>query len=51
MASSDRTTSRRLWFAVGAGFVLLVSAWTVLFVVAHRAHVGDVPLAANGGRP
>jgi hypothetical protein len=36
-----------LWLWVGAAFLLLVLAWSVLFTVARSAKVESVPLAAK----
>jgi hypothetical protein len=47
-ASGDKGAARRLWLAVGIGFLLLAAAWTALFVAAHRAQVQAVPLARPG---
>ena len=44
-------TARRLWLAVTAGFLLLATAWTALFLAARHAHVESVPLAAQPGKP
>lgn len=50
-ASSDKRTALKMWFAVAAGFLLLGLGWTVLFRVAHSAHIESVPLEQKGGRP
>jgi len=50
MAANNRASARRLWLAVAAGFLLLGTAWTVLFLAARRAHVESVPLATSPGR-
>lgn len=40
-----------LWLAVAGAFLLLGLGWTILFRVAHSAHIESVPLATKGGRP
>lgn len=37
-----------LWWAL-LGFALMLSAWTVLFVVASHHRVAEVPLATQSG--
>lgn len=46
----DRSTARRMWLAVAAGFLLFATAWTALFLAARHAHVESVPLAHQPGR-
>jgi hypothetical protein len=35
---------RSLWIWVGSGFLVLLIAWSVLFTIASRNRVQDVPL-------
>ena len=50
MTANPDTSARRLWLAVTAGFLLLATAWIVLFVAARRARIESVPLAPRPGR-
>ncbi|MDD2764381.1 MAG: hypothetical protein PHE83_10445 [Opitutaceae bacterium] len=43
-----RSGNQLLWIAAGV-FVVLLAAWTVLFIIAHRHPVAPVPLTAGGG--
>jgi hypothetical protein len=38
------SSSRSLWIGVGLLFLLMVTAWAVLFTVTHRNPVEAVPL-------
>ena len=40
-----------LWLWVAAGFLLLLTAWTALFLAARAARVESVPVAAQPGKP
>lgn len=40
-----------LWLWVGAAFLVLVLAWSVMFTVAHSVKVESVPLATKGAKP
>ncbi len=37
-------STRSLWIAVCVAFALLIAAWCILFVIASRNHVQEVPL-------
>jgi len=51
MTRTAGSSALRLWLAVTAGFLLLGTAWTALFLAARQAHVASVPLAASPGKP
>ncbi|AOS43297.1 hypothetical protein Verru16b_00340 [Lacunisphaera limnophila] len=44
-------TAWSLWLWVGAGFLLLVIGWGVMFTVARQANVQSVPLAKQEAKP
>jgi len=52
--TGTEATARRgtalLWLAAGA-FAVLLGAWTVLIIIAHRHPVPTVPVAAPAGGP
>ena len=50
-AAEAKPRSWTLWLSVVCAFLLLATAWVVLFKVAHEAGVESVPLATKGGRP
>jgi len=45
---NDRLTW--LWVWVGGAFLVMLAAWAVMFTVASRNHVQDVPLATHATR-
>lgn len=49
-ATKSSSSARILWLAVAAGFLLLGTAWTAMFLAARRAHVESVPLATQPGK-
>ena len=49
--TADTASPLRLWLAVTAGFLLLGTAWTAMFLAARHARVESVPLATSPGRP
>jgi hypothetical protein len=51
MNKTADSSSGRLWLAVTAGFLLLGTAWTVLFLAAWHARIESVPLATSPGKP
>jgi hypothetical protein len=46
----QKRTGLTLWLWVAGAFLLLGLGWTILFRVAHSAHIESVPLATKGGR-
>lgn len=44
-------SSWTLWLWVGAAFLLLLLAWSVLFALARSAKVESVPLATKEAKP
>lgn len=45
-ANSNRPAARSLWIAVALAFGLMIAAWCVLFIIASRNRVQEVPLPA-----
>lgn len=47
--AESNSNGASLWLWVAGGFLFLGLLWAAMFVVAHRANIQSVPLAAPAG--
>ncbi len=50
-ASNAKVTARSLWLGVAAAFLVLIVAWTAIFLAARHAGIAEVPRATQTHRP
>jgi hypothetical protein len=50
-ASADKITARKMWLGVTALFLFLVAGWTAAVVASHRAHIAEIPVTTQPGKP
>ena len=50
-ASADKITARKMWLGVTALFLFLLAGWTAAVVASHRAHIAEIPVPPQPGKP